>query len=148
MRKRVRTEEQKARRRIWELKNNARRARLVKEKRHALGISKWYAHEMKGKPKKDPSLRKSRYERNGKIYCETWLELRKEIYRRDKWKCQECGVHCHNGPKRKIQCHHIDYNVNNNSGENLITLCASCHAKTNFKRSDWIAYFRRKRKGY
>jgi hypothetical protein len=40
-----------------------------------------------------------------------WNEIRKEIYKRDGWFCQECGIHCHN--KVKIQCHHIDYNTTN-----------------------------------
>jgi len=32
----------------------------------------------------------------------------------------------------------------NNEPENLITLCASCHAKTLFKRENWIKYYKLK----
>ncbi len=34
-----------------------------------------------------------------------------------------------------------DYDKRNNSPENLISLCASCHTKTNFSRNDWTEYF-------
>ena len=90
---------------------------------------------------------KSKYTSKGKEYCDGWIELRKKVYQRDKWVCQECGTHCHNSTKRKIQCHPIDYDVKNNDLSNLITLCASCHGRTNGNRSDWIAYFEIKQKG-
>src|SRR3990167_5749310 len=80
-----------------------------------------------------------------KIYRIEWLRLRRDIYERDNWICQECSIKCHgNGTKDKIQCHHIDYDVKNNNVENLITLCSSCHAKTNFRRDDWLEYFNSK----
>lgn len=74
------------------------------------------------------------------VYAPNWHELRKEIYTRDNWTCRECGKKCHNGVV--IQCHHIDYNTNNNDTNNLITLCKGCHLKTNFKRKDWELYFK------
>ena len=92
----------------------------------------------KGKPyggKRSPVIK------NGKKYSPFWHELRKLIYKRDNWTCQECGVKCHNSKKAKIQCHHMDYDTKNNNPSNLITLCASCHAKTNWKRQDWIKHF-------
>ncbi len=46
-----------------------------------------------------------------------------------------------------LNIHHIDYNKNNNSEENLIPLCNSCHAQTNFKREDWTIYFQNALKG-
>lgn len=87
----------------------------------------------------------------GKEYHPNWIEIRKVIYERDGWTCQECGKRCHgNGTKDKIQCHHVDYNIKNNNPKNLITLCASCHCKTNFKKQNWIKYYKlimeRKRK--
>jgi hypothetical protein len=72
----------------------------------------------------------------GKEYSPLWREIRKVVYKRDNYKCQECGVHCHND--KRINAHHIDYDINNNDLSNLITLCASCHMKTNYKRADWI----------
>ena len=42
---------------------------------------------------------------------------------------------------KKLDCHHIDYNKKNCSLNNLITLCRSCHMKTNTNRNYWINYF-------
>ena len=100
-------------------------------------------HIMKGKPWSE-ARRKSQkpnpFIMNNKKYHPNWNEIRKQIYKRDNWVCQECGEKCHN--EIKIQCHHIDYDINNNNLTNLITLCNSCHFKTNYKRSDWTSYFR------
>lgn len=61
------------------------------------------------------------------------------IKERDGCKCQECGV-----PEREehLFIHHVDYNKKNNSKENLITLCNSCHGRTNGKRDKWVEYFK------
>lgn len=83
--------------------------------------------------------------KNGKIYSIDWHEIRKSVYRRDGWICQECGVHC--SKKMQIQCHHIDYDTTNNDWSNLITLCSSCHAKTNFQRLDWENHYKNIMKG-
>jgi len=37
--------------------------------------------------------------------------------------------------------HHINYVKNDTTPENCITLCRSCHAKTNSNREYWIEYF-------
>jgi hypothetical protein len=37
--------------------------------------------------------------------------------------------------------HHVDYNKKNTSVENCISLCNSCHCKTNYNRSSWIKFF-------
>jgi hypothetical protein len=42
----------------------------------------------------------------------------------------------------KLCIHHIDYNKHNNESNNLISLCISCHSKTQFKRKFWTEYFR------
>ena len=112
---------------------------LRKKRRHELGINKRYNRD-------GPYI----YERNGKEYGDGWIEIRKAIYERDNWTCQECHTKCHgNGTKDKIQCHHVDYDVKNNDFNNLITLCASCHSKTNSKdRERWIAHFKRKELNY
>lgn len=62
-----------------------------------------------------------------------WQELRMKIYKRDKWTCQICGVKC--GRKHRIQCHHINpYRISHdNSMDNLITLCVSCHRREEIK---------------
>lgn len=65
-----------------------------------------------------------------------WDECRKNAYRRDNYTCQECGVKCIGRKKlnednkhKLIQCHHINGNKENNSLDNLITLCVACHGK-------------------
>ena len=64
--------------------------------------------------------------------------LRISIRERDKYTCQICGEKqgdtCHH-------VHHIDYNKDNCDVKNLITLCNSCHVKTNFNRDYWREYF-------
>ena len=58
-------------------------------------------------------------------------------------RCFECGF-SENELGHKLDIHHIDYNKQNNSEDNLIPLCRSCHAKTGFTRGDWINYFHSK----
>ena len=74
-------------------------------------------------------------------YPKGWREDLKEVIRnRDRRKCQLCGK-TELEEKRKLQVHHIDYNKNNLNINNLISLCISCHIKTNTKRNYWIKYF-------
>ena len=68
-------------------------------------------------------------------------ELKQQIHERDNYTCQcpDCRIE---NPK-KLDCHHIDYDKQNNNPENLITLCASCHVKTNGKnkRQYWTEFY-------
>jgi len=67
-------------------------------------------------------------------------ELREVIRNRDRRKCFICEkTELENG--RKLMVHHIDYDKRNNDPKNLITLCHSCHSKTNYNRDYWINYF-------
>ena len=61
-------------------------------------------------------------------------ELKTKIRERDNYTCQICKV---NGKG----IHHIDYNKQNCKESNLITLCRSCHSKTNTNREYWISHF-------
>ncbi len=103
----------------------------VKKYRHNKGISILYVS----------SSRENKI-KGGREYVYNWNDIRKSIYKRDKWICQECNRNC--GGKIGIACHHVDYNTLNNDCENLITICPSCHAKTNHKREDWIKYYQNK----
>lgn len=63
----------------------------------------------------------------------------KEMIReRDGRMCQLCGA---TAGRRGWPVHHIDYDKTNTSIDNLITLCPSCHGKTNSNRQHWRGLF-------
>lgn len=73
-------------------------------------------------------------------YTTDWTEtLKGSIRERDHYTCRLCS-----GPqiKRLHSVHHIDYDKKNCDPKNLITLCISCHMKTNYNRKKWIKYFK------
>jgi len=72
----------------------------------------------------------------------SWKKLRRRVYQRDQFICQECLVRCVGAVR--ISCHHIDFDKNNNEISNLITLCCSCHGKTTQKPDEWIEYYQDK----
>jgi ATP-dependent DNA helicase RecQ len=51
--------------------------------------------------------------------------LRKQVLRRDNWRCQSCGT------MSNLEVHHREFrsHLGADSEENLITLCKRCHAK-------------------
>ena len=51
--------------------------------------------------------------------------LRQQVLRRDGWRCQSCGT------MSNLEVHHIELRSHSgaDSEENLITLCAACHAR-------------------
>lgn len=73
-------------------------------------------------------------------YTVNWTEtLRKSIRERDRYTCCVCGE---KQGDIAHDVHHIDYNKKNCNPENLITLCHSCHSKTNKNRDKWIEFFK------
>jgi len=50
--------------------------------------------------------------------------LRQQVLRRDGWRCQSCGT------MSNLEVHHQEFrgHSGDDSEENLISLCASCHA--------------------
>jgi hypothetical protein len=78
-------------------------------------------------------------------YTEEWkVKFLDSIRERDNFICQECGIHQEElvGRIAKLDIHHIDYNKKNCNPDNLISLCRSCHMKTNNNRDYWESYFR------
>lgn len=72
-------------------------------------------------------------------YTINWTQtLKRSIRERDKYTCQVCGEL---QGDTAFSVHHINYIKEDCSPENLITLCVSCHTKTNFNRKYWIEYF-------
>lgn len=76
-------------------------------------------------------------------YPDEWTnDLKDSIRKRDNYTCQmlDCGIH-QDELVEKLNVHHIDYNKYNLNPENLISLCRSCHIKTNHNRNYWIKYY-------
>lgn len=75
-------------------------------------------------------------------YTLDWNEtLKRSIRERDHYICQM--PRCNKQQlERTHHIHHIDYDKKNCNPDNLITLCHSCHTKTNFNRGYWIKYFK------
>ena len=72
-------------------------------------------------------------------YTMDWTKtLRRSIRERDRYTCQVCGEP--QGDKA-LSIHHIDYDKKNCNPENLISLCITCHIKTNGSRKQWQTYF-------
>ncbi len=55
----------------------------------------------------------------------SYESLRRQILRRDGWRCQSCGS------MSNLEVHHIEFRSHSgaDSEENLITLCTACHAE-------------------
>jgi len=66
-------------------------------------------------------------------------ELKELVKRRDNYTCKMCKI-----PNDCLSVHHIDYNKKNSNPDNLISLCKSCHGKTNYNRYNWITFFSNK----
>ena len=69
-------------------------------------------------------------------YDSNWdNKFKTSIRLRDNYKCNRCGRYGNT-------VHHIDYNKKNSTAENCITLCNSCHVKTNYNRPIWEKKFK------
>jgi len=66
-----------------------------------------------------------------RLVPELYRELHREILQRDSWRCQFCGS------PEQLQVHHIESRgrLGQDTEENLITLCAACHARVHGKSS-------------
>lgn len=67
-----------------------------------------------------------------RLDAESYERLRQRILRRDGWKCQACGA------MTNLETHHWQFRSHSgdDSEENLITLCVSCHAEMHSRRCD------------
>lgn len=123
------------------------RSDISKQKNRKSHIGKKHSEETKlkisysaiGKKHEYCKGEKSNFWKGGKsfeLYGFEWTDLLKHSIRtRDCFTCKMC--------KKNGWCvHHIDYNKKNNNPINLITLCSSCHGKTNTNRDYWIEYFK------
>jgi len=78
-------------------------------------------------------------------YPTEWTNtLREAIRQRDNHICQVCGIHQDELSEnwyKKLDIHHIDYDKNSCDPNNLVSLCRTCHIKTNQDREYWLNYF-------
>ena len=109
----------------------------------------WLGKHLSAEHKKNVGIGRRKYVgelasnwRGGKSFEPYSLDWRKTlkiaIRERDDYACQICGEKQGN---RALDVHHIDYNKLNCNPENLISLCLSCHRRTNGKRDYWTDYF-------
>lgn len=84
-------------------------------------------------------------------YPEEFVRARKEAKTRDGYQCQLCEkleLDEKNELGRGLLVHHIDYDKQNCRPENLITLCCSCHGRTNVNREYWEMFFKDRLREY
>lgn len=65
-------------------------------------------------------------------------QFREVIRKRDNYSCVVCNVL---EDKYKLSIHHIDYNKLSSFPQNCVSLCKSCHSKTNINRRSWCKFF-------
>lgn len=74
-------------------------------------------------------------------YSLEWTKkFKKQIRKRDNQICMLCGIH-REKLNLALDIHHINYDKKLTIPENCISLCHSCHMKTNFNRKHWIDMF-------
>lgn len=140
------TEEQKAK-----IKGRYKGKKLSEETRKKMSLAQIGNKKMLGKKHKKETIEKMAQANLGaknpawlggiskEPYTIDWTNtLRRSIRERDFYTCQVCKEP--QGDKA-LSIHHIDYIKTNCNPDNLISLCTSCHIKTNHKREYWKEYF-------
>jgi hypothetical protein len=76
-------------------------------------------------------------------YCDIWKtpEFKEMIRGRDNYKCQNPSCWKKIMKNEKLPIHHINYKKEECHPINLITLCRSCHGRSNANRSYWKKYY-------
>jgi len=123
-------------------------------KEHTEEYKKWASESRKGKwaydyegylkqyqnaPRKENHPNWKGGSSNGDYDCGFDSVKKALIKTRDNFVCQICGC---DENTQLLRVHHIDYDKQNSDEKNLITLCMSCHSKTNWRRESWIQFFK------
>jgi len=77
------------------------------------------------------------YEPYSKLFNETFKKMIRE---RDEYICMSCDI-TKSEYKKTFDVHHIDYNKNNCTKKNCITLCRKCNIWANRNRPHWTKFF-------
>ena len=66
-----------------------------------------------------------------RLDAKSYRALHRRVLERDGWRCQNCGR------MQNLQVHHLEFRSQsgNDEEQNLITLCAECHARMHRERS-------------
>lgn len=66
----------------------------------------------------------------GRLVPDSYRKLHRQILQRDGWRCQMCGS------MQRLEVHHVQFRSHSGSDseQNLITLCAECHAQMHLSR--------------
>lgn len=113
--------------------------------KRGFGVGMYGKHHTKGAREKIGLAQRGEKNKNWrggptKYSNEFTAMLREDIRDRDIHACQLCYKK-ESELDRKLDVHHIDYNKKNCDPENLISLCGSCHVKTNNNREYWTPFF-------
>jgi len=74
-------------------------------------------------------------------YDQSWnSKFRNAIRKRDNQICMLCKIH-REKLNQALSIHHINYDKKLTIPQNCISLCISCHSKTNMNRKHWIKFF-------
>jgi hypothetical protein len=118
--------------------NKGKEFLMMKENKYRLGFPAWNKGKSMFHSGSFKKLEKHPNWKGGKSF-EKWgknfTEIFKEAIKLRDHACVICGS------ENRLQVHHIDYNKLNTIKENCITLCISCHMKTNFNRKQWTSFF-------
>ncbi len=85
------------------------------------------------------------YEKNKYPY--QFFKMRVITLKRDNYICQNCNMTQEEHYilyGKDIEVHHINYNKDNNSMDNFITLCHACNLRANYNRKNWREFYGRK----
>lgn len=95
---------------------------------------RWQSERQKGE--KSPLWRGGHESRSPRGW--EWKQRRLECYERDRWTCQDCSVKCGSKGQSRIQAHHVVRRRDGGTDDlhNLVTLCASCHARREWRFAD------------
>jgi 5-methylcytosine-specific restriction endonuclease McrA len=66
-----------------------------------------------------------------RLDSQSYSDLHRKVLERDGWRCQVCGS------MQRLQVHHLKFRSHsgNDEEQNLITLCAECHARIHQRAS-------------